>query len=207
MAIKLRKAATGKKTGHVLMTQTSSNGLTRRALLGAFAASAVVAAPTYSNAFGFLRGAGDIRRLRMQSGRTGESIDMIYWIEGNYIKDAMKEVNFFMRDWRNNKTKGMDFRTVDIMAAAHNLMDTTEPYMFLSGYRSPETNAMLRRRSSGVAKNSLHLRAQAADLRLESRSVSQMARAAAACAAGGVGSYSRSGFVHMDCGVVRSWGR
>ena len=57
-------------------------------------------------------------------------------------------------------------------------MDTSEPYMLLSGYRSPETNAMLRRRSRGVAKNSLHMKGQAADLRLTSRSVNQMARAA-----------------------------
>ena len=102
--------------------------------------------------------------------------------------------------------KGIDTRTVDIMAASHNLLDVTEPYMLVSGYRSPETNAMLRSRSGGVAKNSLHLRGQAADLRLQSRSVSQMARAATACHAGGVGRYTRSDFVHMDCGPVRSWG-
>ena len=65
---------------------------------------------------------------------------------------------------------------------------------------------MLRNRSSGVARNSLHMKGQAADLRLKSRSVSQMARAAAACNAGGVGKYSRSNFVHMDCGPVRTWG-
>ena len=131
---------------------------------------------------------------------------MIYWIEGSYIKDALKEVSYFMRDWRNDKLKTIDSRTIDIMAAAHNLMDVNEPYMLLSGYRSPETNAMLRRRSSGVAKNSLHIQGQAADLRLASRSVSQMARAAQACRGGGVGRYSRSDFVHMDCGPVRSWG-
>jgi uncharacterized protein YcbK (DUF882 family) len=66
---------------------------------------------------------------------------------------------------------------------------------------------MLRSRSGGVARNSLHMKGQAADLRLKSRSVSQMARAAAACNAGGVGKYSRSNFVHMDCGPVRVWGR
>jgi uncharacterized protein YcbK (DUF882 family) len=65
---------------------------------------------------------------------------------------------------------------------------------------------MLRSQSSGVARNSLHLKGQAADLRLKSRSVGQMAKAAASCAAGGVGRYSRSNFVHMDCGPVRSWG-
>ena len=188
------------------MTDNSSTGLTRRALLGAFAATAVAEAPTYSKAAGFLRGGGAIQRIRMYSGRTGERIDMIYWIEGKYIKDAVKEVNYFMRDWRTDGVKSIDLRTVDIMAAAHNLLDVNEPYMLLSGYRSPQTNAMLRRRSRGVAKNSLHMRGQAADLRLASRSVHQMARAAVACRGGGVGRYSGSNFVHMDCGVVRSWG-
>ena len=188
------------------MADTNGSGLTRRALLGAFAATAVAATPTYSNAAGFLRGGGDIRRLRMYSGRTGERVDMIYWIDGEYIKDAVDEITHFMRDWRTDQIKPIDLRTLDIMAAAHNLLDVTEPYMLLSGYRSPKTNAMLRRRSSGVAKNSLHMKGQAADLRLASRSVNQMARAAMACRAGGVGRYSRSDFVHMDCGAVRTWG-
>jgi uncharacterized protein YcbK (DUF882 family) len=188
------------------MSSTVKTGMTRRALLGAFAATAVAAAPTYSNAAGFLRGGGDIRRIKMYSGRTGERIDMIYWIEGKYIKDAVKEVNYFMRDWRTDGVKNMDLRTVDIMAAAHNLLDASEPYMLLSGYRSPQTNAMLRSRSRGVAKNSLHMEGKAADLRLGSRSVSQMAKAAIACRGGGVGRYSGSNFVHMDCGQVRSWG-
>ncbi len=199
--------AYGQKRDAGRMKSTGSSGLTRRALLGAFAATAVAAAPTYSNAFGLLRGAGDIRRIKMYSGRTGESIHTIYWVEGEYIKEALEEVNYFMRDWRNDMTYGMDARTVDIMSAAHSLLDVSEPYMLLSGYRSPETNAMLRSRSSGVARNSLHMKGQAADLRLESRTVDQIARAAIACSAGGVGRYSSSNFVHMDCGTVRSWGR
>jgi uncharacterized protein YcbK (DUF882 family) len=189
------------------MTLKTTSGMTRRGLLGAFAATVVTAAPTYSNAAGFLRGGGDIRRIKMYSGRTGERIDMIYWIEGKYIKDAVREVNYFMRDWRTNDTYKMDLRTVDIMAAAHNLMDVDEPYMLLSGYRSPKTNALLRSRYRGVAKNSLHMRGQAADLRLNSRSVHQVAKAAAACRGGGVGRYSGSNFVHMDCGTIRMWAR
>ena len=188
------------------MIGKSTSGMTRRSVLGAFAATAVAAAPSFANAAGFLRGAGDIRRIKMYSGRTGERIDMIYWIEGNYIKDAVSELNYFMRDWRTDGVKSMDLRTVDIMAASHNLLDVSEPYMLLSGYRSPQTNAMLRSRSGGVAKNSLHMRGQAADLRLASRSVNQMARAAIACNGGGVGRYSGSNFVHMDCGQVRNWG-
>ena len=188
------------------MANMISNGITRRGLLGVFAATAVIAAPTYSNAFGLLKGAGDIRRIRMYSGRTGESIDTIYWVEGEYIPEVTKEINHFMRDWRSDEVVGMDPRNYDIIAAAHRLLDVREPYMLLSGYRSPRTNAMLRSKSGGVAKNSLHLKGQAADLRLKSRSVGQMARAAEACASGGVGRYSGSNFVHMDCGPVRHWG-
>ncbi len=188
------------------MTEKTTQGFSRRRLLGIFAATAVVAAPTYSNAFSLLKGAGDIRRIRMYSGRTGEMIDTIYWVEGEYIKDAMKEINTFMRDWRSGDTIPIDPRTLDIMAASHRLMDVTEPYLLLSGYRSPATNAMLRSQSRGVARNSLHIKGQAGDLRLKSRSVGQMASAAEACAAGGVGRYSRSNFVHMDSGPVRTWG-
>lgn len=181
--------------------------ISRRGLLGAFAATALIAAPTYSNAAGFLRGAGDIRRLKMYSRRTGESLDLIYWIEGDYMKDALTEVNWFMRDWRRDRSRAIDTRTVDIIAATQQLLDTPTPFLMLSGYRTPETNALLRKRSRGVAKNSLHVKGQAADLRMQGKSVRQVARAAASCVAGGVGRYSRSNFVHIDCGEKRLWGR
>ena len=188
------------------MDNTKTSGISRRAILGVFAATAVTAAPTFSNAAGLLRGAGDVRRVRMYSGRTGEKMDTIYWIDGEYVGEAVREISMFMRDWRNGKAVAIDTRTIDIIAATHNLLDVSEPYMLLSGYRSPETNAMLRAHSSGVARNSLHMRGQAADLHLDSRSVNQIARAALACQAGGVGRYSSSSFVHMDCGDVRTWG-
>lgn len=159
-----------------------------------------------ANATGFLRGAGDVRRIKMYNGRAGESIDMIYWIEGDYIRPALEEVSYFMRDWRTDQVHDIDIRTIDILTAAHNLLETSEPYTLLSGYRSPETNAMLRRRSSGVARNSRHMVGEAADVRVNSRSTSQIFNAARACNAGGVGRYSRSNFVHMDCGPVRTWG-
>lgn len=189
------------------MTESSSTGISRRGILKVFAATAIAAAPSFANAAGFLRGAGDIRRIRMVSPRTGERLDTIYWIEGDYIKEALKEITLFMRDWRTNDVKAIDTRTIDIMAASHNLLDAHEPYMLLSGYRSPKTNAMLRSKSSGVARNSRHLIGEAADLRLGSRSVDQIYRAGVACGGGGVGRYSGSNFVHMDCGPVRTWGR
>lgn len=142
----------------------------------------------------------------MYSARTGERIDMIYWVDGVYIKDAVKEINHFMRDWRTDSVKSMDTRTIDILAASHNMLDVSEPYLLLSGYRTPQTNSMLRSKSRNVARNSLHMKGQAADVRLSSRSVNQMARAASSCHAGGVGRYSGSNFVHMDCGPIRVWG-
>tara|TARA_R110002094_G_scaffold138117_1_gene129564 strand:- start:865 stop:1296 length:432 start_codon:yes stop_codon:yes gene_type:complete len=142
----------------------------------------------------------------MNASRTGETLDMVYWIEGEYIPEALEEINTFFRDWRTDTSHRIDTRAIDILAATQNLLESDEPYLLLSGYRSPETNAMLRRRSRGVARNSRHMIGQAADVRLRSRSVSQVARAAIACNAGGVGRYSRSNFTHMDCGPVRTWG-
>lgn len=203
IAVKRCKSSDG--TGAKYMDKKTSSGITRRGLLGAFAATVVAATPTYSSAAGFLRGAGDIRSIAMHSGRTGERLNTIYWIDGEYIGEAVREINMHMRDWRTGEAVQMDLRTIDIMSAALNLMDTTEPYLLLSGYRSPSTNKMLSGTNRGVARNSLHMQGQAADLRLTSRSTAQMSRAALACRAGGVGRYNRSNFVHMDCGPIRSW--
>ena len=184
-----------------------SKHFSRRGLLRAFAATALTAAPVYGNAAGFLRGSGDVRRVSMVNQRTSETIDMIYWVDGQYIEEALTEINVFMRDWRHNEIINYDRRNVDIIAATHRLMETNEPYLMLSGYRNPATNAMLAARNRGVASNSYHIKGMAADLRLSSRTMSQMAAAAIACNAGGVGKYGRSNFVHMDCGPVRTWRR
>lgn len=203
-----RRRLLEKETGRIgRMTETPSMGISRRGLLRAFAATTVAAAPSYANAFSFLKGAGDIRRIRLHSGRTGESVDTVYWIEGEYIPEALAEINYFMRDWRTDGVIDIDTRAIDIFAASHRMLEADTPFLMLSGYRSPKTNSMLRSRSGSVARNSLHMKGQAADLRLNGRSVSQISRAAISCSAGGVGKYSRSNFVHMDCGPVRIWGR
>ncbi len=187
------------------MTQPTLATMNRRKLLQVFAAGVVAAAPTYSNAFGLLRGAGDIRRIKMYSGRNGESIDTIYWIDGKYIPEAFDEISYFMRDWRSGKVKLIDSRTIDIIAASHQLLDSDAPFAMLSGYRTAATNRALRARSRSVARNSLHVKGQAADLRMQGRSVTQIARAAISCKAGGVGKYRGANFVHMDCGDIRTW--
>ena len=187
------------------MEKTENNHFSRRFILGAFAASTFAGAPTFSKAAGFLKGAGDIRSLNMISRRTGERFRGVYCIDNKYIPEVLEEINFVMRDWRRNEIKTIDKRTIDIIAASHNLLNTDEPYTLLSGYRSAKTNAMLRRRSRSVARHSLHMTGQAADVRLSSRSVKQVYKAAAKCSGGGVGRYYRSGFVHIDCGPLRTW--
>ena len=188
-----------------MLEKVENNNLSRRFILGAFAASAITAAPTFTKAAGFLKGAGDIRTLNMISRSTGERFKGIYCIDNKYIPEVLEEISFVMRDWRRNETKTIDRRTIDIIAASHNLLNTDEPYTLLSGYRSAKTNAMLRRRSRSVARHSLHMTGQAADIRLSSRSVKQIFKAAAKCSGGGVGRYYRSNFVHMDCGPIRTW--
>jgi uncharacterized protein YcbK (DUF882 family) len=174
----------------------------RRAVLGVFAGlCAVAAAPVYAKAPGFLRKAGDIRRIRMYSQRTGESVDTIYFANGKYVPEAMNEISYFMRDWRQNAAIKYHPNNVDNLAAMLQLMDTDEPYLLISGYRTQRTNRMLR----GAASHSYHMRAMAADIRLKGRSVRQISGAAFACNGGGVGVYNRSNFVHVDCGPVRSW--
>ncbi len=180
---------------------TGSSKLARRNILKAFAAAGVVAAaPIYANAAGVLRGAGDIRKVKMLNDRTGELVDMVYWVDGQYVPEALDAVNYFFRDWRQDSVKKIDAHEIDIIAATHRTLGTNEPFLLLSGYRTPRTNSAVR-----GARNSYHMRGQAADLRLRSRSVKQMAGAAHAISAGGVGTYYRSNFVHVDSGPIRSW--
>ncbi len=141
----------------------------------------------------------------MTNSRTGEELDIIYHIDGEYVDEALFAVNYFMRDWRQNETREIDVRTLDILAAMHNMLETSEPFQLISGYRTPATNRLLQEGSSGVASSSLHVKGMAADIRLNSRSTRQISSAALRCQAGGVGTYLQSGFVHVDCGRVRQW--
>ena len=99
------------------MLEIVSKNLTRRALLSAFSACAITAAPTYANAAGFLRGSGDIRKLSLYSRRSGERVDTIYWIDGEYVKEAVREISRIMRDWRRNEIRNIDLRTIDLMTS------------------------------------------------------------------------------------------
>jgi len=184
-----------------------SGMVTRRTLLTAIASatSVVAAAPVLAKAPGFLRGAGDIRKIRFRNFNTGEFINSVYWIEGSYVDGALQEINYFMRDWRQNKERAYDPANIDILSATQGLLDSSEPFYLLSGYRTSKTNKMLSRMTDGVAQNSYHVKAMAADIRMRTRSTDKISKAAKSFKTGGVGRYARSGFVHIDSGPFRTW--
>ncbi|MEM6972585.1 MAG: DUF882 domain-containing protein [Pseudomonadota bacterium] len=187
--------------------RTSACGLSRRRLiesglgLAAFASCSALAAPALA------RGLGDFRSLKLINNRTAESIHCVYYVDGQYIDEALSAFNFILRDWRAEAATAMDRGIIDILSAVQRRLDTDEPFEIVSGYRTQNTNATLRRRSRGVARKSYHTKGMAVDVAMHTRSVYQMAAAGMALEAGGVGRYSRAKFIHLDSGPVRDWGR
>ena len=145
------------------------------------------------------------RVLRIQHQYTGEKFTGEYWYNGRYLPDAFGEIKFLMRDHRVNEQFPIDPRLIDILFVMQNRLRSKTPFNLLSGYRSPATNARLRRMSEGVARNSLHMTGQAIDLRLPGTKTSVVRKTAVDLKSGGVGFYPRSDFVHVDTGRVRSW--
>ncbi len=147
-----------------------------------------------------------VRGLSLVNLHTSESIAIDYFADGAYIPEALRALDRFMRDPIDGTRHRMSPGLYDLLNRIHGLMETPLPFHLISGYRSPKTNAMLRRRSRGVAKRSLHMRGLAADIRLPGRDLKYLWRAARALEGGGVGLYTRSNFIHVDTGRPRSWG-
>ena len=110
-----------------------------------------------------------------------------------------------LRDFRTGEARQIDRRLLDLLWRLRTALDTTEPYEVISGYRSPKTNAMLRREGRGVSRVSLHMQAMAIDVRVPGCSLTALRDAALALRLGGVGYYGSSDFVHVDVGRVRFW--
>lgn len=146
------------------------------------------------------------RTLSFRHRHTDETLNVVYYENGRYIAGALQEVNYLFRDFRTDEVKEIDPRLLDTLYAVRLRTETSEPFDILSAYRSPETNAMLRRTSWGVARNSLHMQGMAIDIRLEDRDSRYIARAARDMGRGGVGLYTGANFVHLDSGSVRTWG-
>jgi uncharacterized protein YcbK (DUF882 family) len=114
-------------------------------------------------------------------------------------------VNWFLRDFRTGGVHDIDPGVLDILTKVHQMTGGSRPFDVISGYRSPETNAMLRLRSKEVASGSLHQVGKAIDVRLPGVALTKVRNAGLALGLGGVGYYRRSNFVHLDTGRVRRW--
>ncbi|MBP2311188.1 uncharacterized protein YcbK (DUF882 family) [Azospirillum soli] len=148
---------------------------------------------------------GGVRRIALHNINTNEHFDGVYWADGNYKADALKRLDVLLRDHRAKQVCRFDPRLFDALARVHQALDSDEPFRVVCGFRSRRTNAMARRRSRGVAKESYHTRGMAVDVMLPDVNLKAIAEAAKGLGAGGVGYYPRSGFVHIDVGPVRSW--
>ena len=149
---------------------------------------------------------GSPRALAFRHLHTGEEIDVVYWAEGRYQPEALKQLDYVMRDWRSGEVAPIDGKLFDRLHLLRKEMESDAHFEIISGYRSPETNAKLREHSNGVAKRSLHMKGQAIDVALPGRPHADLRDAAQRLRIGGVGYYPKSGFIHLDTGRVRSWG-
>lgn len=145
------------------------------------------------------------RSVLLHHRHTGETLRAVYYGDGRYQAGAIRAVTHHLRDWRDNTQLPVDPKLLDLLWSLRAALETSAPIQVFCGYRSPETNAMLRRTRHGAARHSLHMRAMAIDLQVEGRQLSSIRRAAVALAGGGVGYYPRSGFVHVDTGDIRYW--
>jgi uncharacterized protein YcbK (DUF882 family) len=184
-----------------------ATGFCRRSFMKVMAATVVVGlmpkrllAGTYH-----LMPKGRERSLALYSPHTGESLKAVYWAEGGYVPDALKDVNYLLRDYRAGEIRPISPRLLDMLYGMKHHLDSDGPFHIISGYRTPKTNALLRKKSRGVARTSLHLEGKAVDIRLPGCELKALRRAAMQMQMGGVGYYPRSCFVHVDVGEVRYW--
>lgn len=194
--------------------------MTRRGLIGLGAAAAcVLAQPALASVRLPLLRPGDraaaatgatpsaaARELRLLNTHTGEKLKRVYWAEGRYEPEALKEIAHLMRDHRSDEMHEIDPALLDALHAMRLKLDSSEDLHIISGYRSPATNAQMRESNAGVARKSYHMRGMAVDIRLPGRDLPRLRKVAVDIGFGGVGDYPRSDFLHVDVGPVRQWG-
>jgi uncharacterized protein YcbK (DUF882 family) len=152
---------------------------------------------------------GDTRTISMHHLHTGEDITITYKRNGQYDEAALQKLNWFLRDWRRGEQTRMDPHLIDLVWEVQREANTDQPIQVVCGYRAPQTNAMLRRRSSGVARFSQHMLGHAMDFSIPGIPLEQLREIGLRLQRGGVGFYPTSGspFVHMDTAGIRMWPR
>ena len=151
----------------------------------------------------------ETRTLTFHHTHSDEDLTVTFKRDGRYDEEALKQLNHFLRDWRSQEKTEMDRRLFDILWEVYRDVDGKQPINIISSYRSPSTNAMLRRRSSGVARLSQHMLGHAIDFYIPGAALADVRAAGLRLQRGGVGFYPTSGspFVHLDTGSIRHWPR
>jgi uncharacterized protein YcbK (DUF882 family) len=151
----------------------------------------------------------ETRTLSFHHTHSDEDLTVTFKRDGRYDEDALKKLNHYLRDWRSQEQTTMDRRLFDILWEVYRDVDGKQPINIISSYRSPATNAMLRRRSSGVARFSQHMLGHAMDFYIPGVPLENIRAAGLRLQRGGVGFYPTSGspFVHLDTGSIRHWPR
>ena len=144
--------------------------------------------------------------LRLYHTHTGEHLDIVYRHGASYVPEALSKLDHFLRDHRTGEVHHFDPRLFDVLKEATQAVGRPDAEIhIICGYRAPKSNEYLRTHTSGVAKNSLHMQAEAIDIRLPGTQTSKFRDAALALGRGGVGYYTASDFIHVDVGRVRRW--
>lgn len=180
-----------------------ADGTARRRFLTAGAA--VVAFPFLALPRRAGASADVMRTLSFRHAHTGETLSVDYAAGDTYVDDALARINWLLRDFRNGQSRPIDPRLLDQLHALSRITGSDAPFEVVSGFRSPATNEMLRRRGGRVASRSLHLDGRAIDVRVADVPLAGLRDAAMSLRAGGVGYYPQSRFVHLDTGGVRRW--
>jgi len=145
------------------------------------------------------------RSLSFYHTRTQETLDITYAWGKVYNPRAMAQISSYLRDHQTGKIHPIDPKLLDILWSIQGEMGRKGVYEVISGYRSPQTNRQLRRKSSGVAGQSLHMQGKAIDIRFPGIDTDQIHQCAMEMKSGGVGYYAKSDFVHLDTGEYRTW--
>ena len=182
----------------------------RKNYLGLWVAGAMLFLIAASGARGQESGASSTasveHSLQLYNTHTNEKIDVVYRRGDQYIQGALSKLDYFLRDHNTNEVRHFDPRLYDILSDLTASVGRPGGEIdIVCGYRTTSTNAALRAHTNGVAKNSLHIQAEAIDLRMPGVNTLKLRKAALALARGGVGYYPHSDFIHVDTGRVRQW--
>ncbi|MGZ4969681.1 MAG: YcbK family protein [Methylobacter sp.] len=145
------------------------------------------------------------KMLALNNIHTGDNLRLTYFEQGDYIEGALQEINYLMRDYHTGDMHPIDPALLDLLYDLKLELGIDRSFLVSSGYRSPHTNARLRKKNRNVSPHSFHMQGRAIDLHVDGLETCKIRNAALAMRRGGVGYSRRSNFVHLDTGCFRAW--